>query len=138
VCHARHPHEAVPEQRLCTHFRGSRRAENPGFQIYGSVAQRSAVLIRLLDEPQAHTGCLIAHLIEKVRPDGLDETFAGAQGEGSYEFGEVGLRYRSENGFPIPHELTDPLADLHRARRGNKRPAGAYEQWVASGLTQPC
>ena len=77
--------EAVPEQGLRAHLRTGRLPHDAGFQIDGPVAKRRAVLVRLLHEAQPHAGRFLADASDEVRPEVLDEAFAGPQRERSDE-----------------------------------------------------
>src|SRR5690348_2611262 len=107
------PHDAdkaVPEQGLGAHFRAGCRSDDTGLQINRSVAERRAVLVRLLHEPQPHAGSLIADPSNEVRSEGLDEALAGPQRKRPHQPLEVELLGRAKDRFAVLYELPDPSA----------------------------
>ena len=102
-----------------------------------AVAQRRAVLVGLLHEAQPHAGRFRADARDEIRPEILDEAFAGPQRERPDELPEVELLGGAQHRLAVLHELADPLAQLERPRRGNETAPGPDQQRIARRLAQP-
>src|SRR5712675_2106393 len=128
--------ETVEEQALRTHLRAGRLSHDAGFEIDGRVAQRRAVLVRLLHEAQPHAGSLPADAGDQAAAEALHKAFAGPQGERPDQPTEVELFGRAQDRVSVLHEPTDSLAQRERAGCGDEAASGPDQERIARGLAQ--
>ncbi|MOA08615.1 hypothetical protein D3C78_1283970 [compost metagenome] len=129
--------EPVAKQHPGPHFRAGRFADHTGFQVHRAVAQQGAVLVQLLHEIQADTGCFLVEAGDQWWSEIFHEAIAGAQGEGARQLIEVQCLGGAQDGFGILHECADAFTQLQRPGRGNQSATGPHQQRITRGFAQP-
>ncbi len=129
--------EGVAEQEPGPHLRRGR-SEHPDLKVDLSIPEWKSILVGLGREAQAdmwrgcgdrgHQGC----------GEPFDEPFAGANGEGSLERGDVQMAgMRTEDRADVTGKLMDPIAQFGGVRCRHKPAPGAHEQRIARRGPEP-